>query len=65
MLHKAFVIIVVVVAIFVGILSTTLSTDHMIYGLSFAKFFDAMLPVLGVGALLKYLTCCGKNKDNS
>jgi hypothetical protein len=50
----------VIIAVILGLLVNFLSPDHIEYIVPISKFFDAMLPVLAVGALLKYL--CGCNK---
>lgn len=45
----------VLVAIAMGILACKLPTTQIAGLLLAAKFFDVMLPILGVGALVKYL----------
>lgn len=62
MVGKVFVIVIVIVAIIVGILGVVLPADRLHDLLIIVKFFDVMLPILAVGALIKYLCCC-KNKD--
>lgn len=58
MLMKIFVALMIIVAIGVG-LGTQLPRDMLIKVIIFRDFFDAALPVLAFGALIKYLcTCC-------
>lgn len=60
MLMKIFVSLIVIIAICVG-LGTQLPRDLLIKLIIFRDFFDAALPVLAFGALIKYLcTCCMK-----
>jgi len=57
---KVFVSLIVLVAICVG-LGTQLPRDMLIKVIIFRDFFDAALPVLAFGALVKYLcSCCVK-----
>lgn len=58
MFMKIFVFLVVVIAIAVGLL-TRVPREYMLNIIIFRDFFDAALPVLAFGALIKYLcTCC-------
>lgn len=60
MCMKIFVLLIVLIAIGVG-LGTQLPRDMLIKVIIFRDFFDAALPVLAFGALIKYLcTCCVK-----
>ncbi|VVC75786.1 hypothetical protein AQUSIP_10830 [Aquicella siphonis] len=63
MFMKIFVSIIVLVAIGVG-LGTQLPRDMLIKVIIFRDFFDAALPVLAFGALVKYL-CTGCVKCES
>lgn len=62
MCGKIFTGAVILIALLLAIAGATLSPDHMdnvsIVVISVARFFDMMLPVLAVGALLKYLCSC-------
>lgn len=51
-----FVLIALVLAIFALFASQSMLV-HVIY---VTRFFDVMIPVLAVGALIKYLWCCKK-----
>ncbi len=60
-------IIIILIAVIIAILACSSYADQMQnYLLIIAKFFDVILPILGVGALLKYLlksgccNCCRK-----
>jgi hypothetical protein len=57
MLMKIFVSLVIIAAIGVG-LGTQLPRDMLIKVIIFRDFFDAALPVLAFGALIKYLCTC-------
>ncbi len=57
----------VIVAVILALLACLMPADQVGRLLGVAKFFDVMLPILGAGALIKYLfshhACCG-SKDN-
>ena len=55
---KVFAIVVVLLAVVVGILACVMPISHIMSILIIMKFFNAMLPILGVGALVKYIMCC-------
>jgi len=64
------IILAVVLAATVAYISGTGKQQALIYVVYISRFFDVMLPVLAVGALLKYLLChrgccCHDKKDNS
>jgi len=62
MYMKIFVFLIVIIAMGVGF-GTRLPRDYdlLINVIIFRDFFDAALPVLAFGALVKYLcTCCVK-----
>jgi hypothetical protein len=65
MVMKVFAFLIVLIAIGIG-LGTQIPRDLLVQNLLlkvliFREFFDAALPVLGFGALIKYLcTCCVK-----
>ncbi len=66
MLMKPFVFLIILVAIGAG-LTTVLWHEQIIQVAMFRDFFDVALPVLGFGALIKYLcTCanCCSHKDD-
>lgn len=47
--------VIIIVAIVVGILALMLQPDQLIKLIVFRDFFDVALPILGFGALIKYL----------
>lgn len=59
MCNKVFAIIVIIVAIIMAILISVWPQDRLADIFYVSRFFDVMLPILAVGALLKYLFCCG------
>jgi hypothetical protein len=60
MIMKIFVCLIVLVALAVGF-GTRLPRDLLLNVIIFRDFFDAAIPVLAFGALIKYLcTCCFK-----
>lgn len=62
MFMKIFVFLIIIIALGIGF-GTRLPRDLLINVIIFRDFFDAALPVLAFGALIKYLcTCCVKCK---
>jgi hypothetical protein len=61
-------LVFVIIAVVMAVLACALPADKVGQLLIVAKFFDVMLPILGAGALIKYLFshhhCCSK-KDQS
>ncbi len=57
--NKIWAIIVIIVAIIIAILATVWPQDRLTDIIYVTRFFDVMLPVLAVGALVKYLCGCG------
>jgi len=55
MLMRLFILMIVLVGIAVG-LGTQLPRDWLYKVIIFRDFFDAALPILAFGALIKYLT---------
>jgi hypothetical protein len=51
---------IVVIALILAILSVVSSGDAMIVVSYALRFFTAMIPVLAVGGLLKWIFCAGK-----
>lgn len=54
---KTFSTIVVVIGAIVGILVNVLPADYLPNIVFIPKFFEVFLPILGAGALIKYLFC--------
>jgi len=76
--HKALTIVTIVIALALAVAATVWHEQGLNYMLFVSRFFDVLLPILAVGALLKYLfgchhvsyTCndktpCSCNKDNA
>lgn len=64
MFMRIFVSLVILIAVAVGIFALMLPRDQLIRLIIFRDFFDVTLPILGFGALVKYLcTCCAKCTD--
>jgi len=60
MAHKIIAIVIVCLALIVAILATFLPKEMLGSLIMITNFFDIMLPILAVGALMKYLLCCPK-----
>lgn len=66
MLGKLWAFVIVVFALVIAILAVSLSQQAMRPIFVITTFFDVMIPILGVGALVKYIVCCkhcSKHKD--
>lgn len=55
MCSKVLAIIFVLIALILAILASFLPQDRLVSIIYISRFFDIMLPVLAVGALIKYL----------
>jgi hypothetical protein len=55
---RIFVTIMILAAIVVGFLATVLDPDRLATLIKFRLFFEVTWPILGVGALIKYLCTC-------
>lgn len=58
---RIFVILIIAISVLVGILALALPRDQLVKLIIFRDFFDVTLPILGFGALIKYLCtahCC-------
>lgn len=55
---KAFTVVIVAIAVIMAIAVNVLPPEKLGYLVPVSRFFEVMIPVLGVGALLKYLCCC-------
>lgn len=58
MCRKAFAVIVILVALLMGILVSVLPQDRLADLFYVSRFIEVMIPILGVGALIKYLFSC-------
>jgi uncharacterized membrane protein len=59
MFYTILPIVTVVIAVIVAILAFALPMDKLSTVILISRFFEIMLPILAVGALIKYLFCCG------
>ncbi len=60
---KYYIHVITIVAILVGVFSLVLGVESARYIVAVENFFGVMLPILAVGALLKYLFTCTKSKN--
>lgn len=58
MICRLFIAFIVVVAVIVGVLALALPREELVRLIMFRDFFDVSLPILGFGALVKYLCSC-------
>lgn len=67
MVYKVLAIVVTVIALILGIIVSFWHQEGLGYIIFISRFFDVMLPILAVGALLKYLfagnTYCKPKKE--
>lgn len=57
MCHKVVAGIVIIIALALALVVSIWHQQGLAYIIFVSRFFDVMLPVLAVGALLKYLLC--------
>lgn len=57
MCTKVFAIIFIVIALLLAIFASILPQNQLTGIIYLSRFFDIMIPVLAVGALIKYLFC--------
>jgi ABC-type dipeptide/oligopeptide/nickel transport system permease component len=58
MCGKVLAIVAIVVAVVLAALASFLPATQIDYVVAVSRFFDIMIPVLAVGALIKYLCKC-------
>jgi hypothetical protein len=73
MIHKLFIALITLIAVIAGICATTMPHEQLGRLIIFMDFFHIALPILGFGALVKYLIsccpasakccCCNKEKE--
>jgi hypothetical protein len=64
MCGKVFAIVIFALAILMGLLVSVLPQDQLANLFYVSRFVEVMIPILGVGALIKYLfSCHPKNRD--
>lgn len=57
MCRKFFPAVVIIIAVIMAIAASLARPDSVDYIVMVSRFFDIMLPILAVGALIKYLCC--------
>jgi hypothetical protein len=62
-MNKVWALVIVIFAVVIAILAITLPQTSMRPIFVITTFFDVMIPILAVGALIKYVACCGMKKD--
>jgi hypothetical protein len=55
MVGRVLVIIITLFALFMGLMACILPANRLEELLVYIKLFEVMLPILGVGALIKYM----------
>jgi len=55
-----FATLIILFALVLALLALFWPQERLADFIFISRSFDVMLPVLGVGALIKYLCCCGK-----
>jgi hypothetical protein len=66
-MRKLFVSIIIIIAIVLAILGIVLPRNYLSTIITITNFFDIMIPVLAVGALINYLwksCCCYKEEHH-
>ncbi|MES2141949.1 MAG: hypothetical protein V4471_03560 [Pseudomonadota bacterium] len=62
MCRRFFPAVVIIIAVIMALAASVAKADYVDYIVMTSRFFDIMLPVLAVGALIKYLCCSGRGK---
>lgn len=60
--ERIFVFFIIGIAIVLAVLAVTMNLEWLGGIIMFTRFFEIMLPVLGVGALIKYLCTFSCNR---
>ena len=58
MRSKVFPVIILILALVMGVLVSVLPQENLANLFYVSRFIEVMIPILGVGALIKYLFCC-------
>jgi hypothetical protein len=62
MSRKLFSLLILVIALVIAVLVSVLPQDKLAGLFYVSRFVEVMIPVLGAGALIKYLFSCGSSK---
>jgi hypothetical protein len=57
MCRRFFPAAIIIFAVIMAIAASAAKADYVDYIVMVSRFFDIMLPILAVGALIKYLCC--------
>ena len=60
MCRKLFAVLIVLIALLMAVLVSVLPQDRLASLFYVSRFIEVMIPVLGAGALIKYLFSCSK-----
>lgn len=60
MSSKLFTLIIIALAIALAVLGSIMPPNQIQNFMLVTNFFNIMIPILAVGALIKYLSCCAK-----
>ncbi|MFN3235082.1 MAG: hypothetical protein ACE365_06690 [Gammaproteobacteria bacterium] len=64
-MYKKLSVLLVVFAVVVAILAIVLPEKNLNIVIAIENFFEIMIPILAVGALLKFMFCTGKSDSHS
>jgi hypothetical protein len=64
MTHTIIAAIFIAIAFILGVLAVLLPPENIHFVILISRFFEVMIPILAVGALIKYLCTCYKDKVN-
>lgn len=59
MSHRIFATVVIIIALVLAIAATIMPPEKLASIIYVSRFFDVMLPILAVGALIKYIVVGG------
>lgn len=62
MCRKLFAVLIVLIALLMAVLVSVLPQDRLASLFYVSRFIEVMIPVLGAGALIKYLFSCSSSK---
>lgn len=63
MCRKVFAVIFLILALVMGIAVSVLPQERLADLFYVSRFIEVMIPILGVGALIKYLFSCHHHKN--
>ncbi len=63
MCNTLIAVVTIVLALCMAILVSVLPVTNMHFVIFVSRFFEVMIPILAVGALIKYLCSCPSKKE--